>query len=127
MSYEAIIGGWHHVMNPAESGGMRNLIINLSVLGIGIILECIVLYKAGKEILHEAGIDKGGIAPITLGFRHLNRAKPATKLVFMEDFVATARRTSRIYRCLVGSFPWITCSGRHCIHYDWINDVLRSW
>lgn len=89
MSYEAIIGGWHHILHPSESGGMRNLIINLSVLGIGIILECIVLYKAGKEILHEAGIDKGGISPITLGFRNLNRAKPATKLVFMEDFVAT--------------------------------------
>ena len=89
MSYEAIIGGWHHVINPAEAGGFRNLMINLSVLGIGIILECIVLYKAGKEILHEVGIDKGGLAPITLGFRNLKRAKPATKLVFMEDFVAT--------------------------------------
>jgi len=89
MSYEAIIGGWHHILNPSESGGMKNLVINLSVLGIGIILECIVLYKAGKEVLHEAGIDKGGIAPITLGFQNLNRAKPATKLVFMEDFVAT--------------------------------------
>jgi cation diffusion facilitator family transporter len=89
MSYEAIIGGWHHILNPSESGGMRNLIINLSVLGIGIILECIVLYKAGQEVLHEAGIDKGGLAPITQGFQNLNRAKPATKLVFMEDFVAT--------------------------------------
>ena len=87
MSYEAIIEGWHHVLNPVESGW--NLIINLSVLGIAIILEFIVLYKAGKEILHEAGIDKGGIAPITLSFTNLKRAKPATKLVFMEDFVAT--------------------------------------
>lgn len=86
MSYEAVKGGWHHIMNPVESGG---LLINLSVLGIGIILEFIVLYKAGKEVLHEAGVTKGGFAPITLSFRHLNRAKPPTKLVFMEDFVAT--------------------------------------
>lgn len=86
MSYEAVKEGWHHVMNPVESGGF---IINLSVLGIAIILEFTVLYKAGKEILHEGGITKGGLAPITTSFRHLNRAKPATKLVFMEDLVAT--------------------------------------
>ena len=86
MSYEAIKEGWHHVMNPVESGG---LLINLSVLGIGIILEFTVLYKAGKEILHEAGIDHGRLAPITISFRHLDQAKPPTKLVFMEDLVAT--------------------------------------
>src|SRR6185437_1414309 len=51
MSYEAVIGGWHHIMNPVESGGF---LINLSVLGIGIILEFTVLFKAGKEVLHEA-------------------------------------------------------------------------
>lgn len=86
MSYEAIKEGWHHVMNPVESGG---LLINLSVLGIGIILEFTVLYKAGKEILHEAGIAHGRLAPITISFRHLDQAKPPTKLVFMEDLVAT--------------------------------------
>ncbi len=86
MSYEAIIGGWHHVLNPTESGG---LFINLSVLGVGIILEFTVLYKAGKEVLHAAGISGGYLSPITISFRHLNRAKPATKLVFMEDLVAT--------------------------------------
>ena len=86
MSYEAVIGGWHHILNPVESSG---LILNLSVLGIAIALEFFVLYKAGKEILHDAGIQKGGLAPITTSFKHLNRAKPATKLVFMEDLVAT--------------------------------------
>ncbi len=86
MSYEAVKGGWHHIMNPVESGGLA---INLSVLGIAIILEFIVLYKAGKEILHEVGLTEGGLAPITTSFRHLSRAKPATKLVFMEDLVAT--------------------------------------
>ncbi|MHA6261258.1 cation diffusion facilitator family transporter [Sporosarcina sp. CAU 1771] len=86
MSYEAIKEGWHHIMNPVESGGF---LINLSVLGIAITLEFIVLYKAGKEILQEAGVTGGGFAPITTSFKHLNRAKPATKLVFMEDFVAT--------------------------------------
>lgn len=86
MSYEAIKKGWHHIMNPIESGG---LFINLSVLGIAIVLEFAVLYKAGIEILHEVGIDQGGLAPVTKSFLHLNRAKPPTKLVFMEDLVAT--------------------------------------
>lgn len=87
MSYEAIKEGWHHVMNPVESTGY---IINLTVLGIAIILEFAVLYKAGKEVLIEAGIDnKGLLAPITISFSHMKQAKPATKLVFMEDLVAT--------------------------------------
>ncbi|MEK3937553.1 cation diffusion facilitator family transporter [Sporosarcina sp. FSL W7-1349] len=87
MSYEAIIGGWHHIFNPSESG---SLLINLSVLGIAIVLEFTVLFKAGKEVLHEAGIQTRGLAPITTSFRYLNKAKPPTKLVFMEDLVATA-------------------------------------
>ena len=47
MSYEAIKEGWHHILNPAESKGIT---YQPSVLGIGIILEFIVLYKAGKEV-----------------------------------------------------------------------------
>lgn len=86
MSYETVKEGWHHLLNPIESGG---ILINLSVLGIAILLEFIVLYKAGKEILHEVGIANGGLAPITTSFRYLNKAKPPTKLVFMEDLVAT--------------------------------------
>lgn len=87
MSYEAIKEGWNHIMNPVQSTG---LIINLSVLGSAIVLELFVLFKAGKEILHDVGIDdNSGIKPFTLGLRHLNSAKPPTKLVFMEDLVAT--------------------------------------
>src|SRR5690606_9041546 len=87
MSYEAIIGGWHHIFNPSESG---SLLINLSVLGLAIVLEFTVLFKAGKEVLHEAGMQARGLAPITSSFRYLSKAKPPTKLVFMEDLVATA-------------------------------------
>ncbi len=88
LAYETIIEGWHHIQHPTESSG---LYITLGVLAIAIILETFVLYKAGKHVLHEAGIpDTKGLAPLTLGFVHLNKAKPATKLVFMEDTVATA-------------------------------------
>lgn len=88
LAYETIIEGWHHIQHPTESGG---LYITLGVLAIAIILEIFVLYKAGKHVLKEAGVTGAkGFSPLTLGFVHLNKAKPATKLVFMEDTVATA-------------------------------------
>lgn len=86
MSYEAVKGGWHHIMNPIQSSGV---LINLTVLSLAIILEFYVLYKAGKEVLKEVGLDQGGLAPITVSFAHLTKAKPPTRLVFMEDLVAT--------------------------------------
>ena len=88
LSYETIKEGWHHLMHPpAESNGMW---IALSVLAFGIILEALVLFKASKEVLEEAGQPTAGISSIIKAAGHLNRAKPATKLVWMEDLVATA-------------------------------------
>lgn len=87
LSYETIKEGWHHFMHPAtESTGV---LIALGVLSIGIVLEFLVLHKAAKEILHEVGVENKGIAVITSA-KYLNRAKPATKLVWMEDLVATS-------------------------------------
>ncbi len=87
MAYETIVEGWHQMTHPIEAEGF---IISVTVLSIAILLEFFVLYKAGKEVLHEAGVAGKGLAPITTSFAHLNRAKPATKLVFLEDLVATA-------------------------------------
>lgn len=88
LSYETIKEGWHHFIHPAgESSGV---LIALGVLLIGIVLEGTVLAKAAVEVLHEAGQEKAGIASIIKAFPFLNRAKPATKLVFMEDLVATS-------------------------------------
>ena len=87
LSYETIKEGWHHFIHPAtESSGIW---IALSVLAIGIILEGTVLNKAAHEILHEVGKDKTAFA-IFASAKYLNRAKPATKLVWMEDLVATS-------------------------------------
>ncbi|MCM3711563.1 cation diffusion facilitator family transporter [Sporosarcina luteola] len=86
MSYEAVKEGWHHILNPAETKG---LVINLSVLGLATLLEFFVLLKASKEIAHETGNELSGMKAFTFSLTHLNKAKPATKLVFMEDMVAT--------------------------------------
>ncbi|MER1998655.1 MAG: cation diffusion facilitator family transporter [Lysinibacillus sp.] len=88
LSYETVKEGWHHFKHPAtESTGMW---IALSVLTLGIVLETFVLHKAAKEILREVGIPKAGLMAIPKSVPYLNRAKPATKLVWMEDLVATS-------------------------------------
>jgi divalent metal cation (Fe/Co/Zn/Cd) transporter len=90
LSYETVIEGWHHIQHPAKSGG---LLITLGVLAIAIILETFVLYKASKEVLHEAGVAKAkGLAPLALAFTHLNRAKPATKISLYGRFSGDRRR-----------------------------------
>ena len=87
LSYETIKEGWHHFMHPAtESSGIW---IALAVLAVGFVLELFVLHKAAKEVLHEVGVEPKGI-PIIQSIPYLNRAKPATKLVWMEDLVATS-------------------------------------
>lgn len=101
MSYEAVKEGWHHIKNPIQSGG---ILINLTVLAIAILLEFFVLYKAGKEVLHEAGVKGNRLAPVTLSFKHLDAAKPPTKLVFMEDLVATAGGVLAFIAVLIAHF-----------------------
>lgn len=89
LSYETVKEGWHHLLHPVETDPSK-VWINLLVLGIAIALEMFVLYKAGKEVLHDAGLKGSGLQPLTTAFANLDRAKPATKLVFMEDLVATS-------------------------------------
>ncbi|MEK4130965.1 cation diffusion facilitator family transporter [Solibacillus sp. FSL W8-0474] len=87
LSYETIKEGWHHFRHPAtESSGVA---IALGVLTIGFVLELFVLNKAAKEVLHEVSVERKGIA-IIQSAKYLKRAKPATKLVWMEDLVATS-------------------------------------
>ncbi|MGE7623078.1 cation diffusion facilitator family transporter [Viridibacillus sp. NPDC096237] len=86
LSYETIKEGWHQITHPTTSNGMW---ISLSVLAIGIVLEGIVLMKAAKEILHDSNETATIFSALPKAFANLKRAKPATKLVFMEDLVAT--------------------------------------
>lgn len=87
LSYETVKEGFHHIFHPTTSEG---ILISISVLTISTILESFVLFKAMKEILHETGTDAKGLSVITKSFSQLKYAKPATKLVFMEDSVATS-------------------------------------
>ena len=101
MSYETIKEGYHHVLHPTESTGIT---INLTVLGLAVILETYVLYKAMKEVLHETQTEAKGFAILTKSIGVLKRAKPATKLVFMEDLVATLGGVIAIIGILLSYF-----------------------
>ncbi len=101
MSYETIKEGIEHIIHPIESSG---IVINLSVLGVGAALESYVLFKAMKEILHDTHTEAKGFAILIKSFAKLSSAKPATKLVFMEDFVATLGGVIAIIGILISYF-----------------------
>lgn len=87
MSYENVVQGIEHIRNPVPTKGIG---ISITVLGIGFLLEFYVLCKAALEIVHESNSKEKGLKIITQIFTNLKKAKPATKLVFMEDLVATS-------------------------------------
>lgn len=86
MAYETIVEGIHHIIKPTNPSGF---IVSLVILGISVLLESFVLYKAMKEISHELGINSSGFGVVTQAISNLGKAKPATRLVFLEDAVAT--------------------------------------
>ncbi|MGG0718052.1 cation diffusion facilitator family transporter [Robertmurraya massiliosenegalensis] len=101
MSYETIKEGYHHILHPTESKG---ILINILVLGVAVLLELYVLFKAMKEVLHETNVEAKGTAILSKSFGNLKRAKPSTKLVFMEDFVATLGGVIAIIGILLAYF-----------------------
>jgi len=111
MSYETIKEGYHHILHPSESDG-KSIIINLSVLFFAVILEAYVMFKAMKEVLHEVSVEAKGFSIITKSFANLSRSKPATKLVFMEDLVATSGGVIAIISILLSYFAgWHAAEG----------------
>jgi cation diffusion facilitator family transporter len=104
MAYETIKEGYHHILHPEESHGF---LINVAVLGFALILELYVLYKAMKEVVHEVGIKATGINVFFQSFANLGRAKPATKLVFLEDSVATSGGLLAIIAVVISHFTGI--------------------
>lgn len=101
LAYETILEGWHHIQHPTESTGMW---ITITVLALGVILEGVVLMKASKEIVMEVGASSNYFNTIPMALKNLKSAKPATKLVFMEDSVATLGGVIAIISVLISHF-----------------------
>lgn len=88
LSIQTILHGFHQIIHPVPGEGF---LINMGVLLFAVLMESYVLYQACQHILHEANIPlKGFVQNFINGFRHLKQASPATRLVFMEDLVATS-------------------------------------
>lgn len=101
MSYENVVQGIEHIKNPVPASGIA---ISIIVLGLGVILESYVLIKATIEVLKESGSHARGLAVFKDIFTNLKKAKPATKLVFMEDLVATSGGIIAIIGILVSYY-----------------------
>ncbi|WP_404450777.1 cation diffusion facilitator family transporter [Virgibacillus necropolis] len=111
LAYETIVKGIHHIMEPPESGSWFWL--NISVLGVAAILESVVLVKAMKEITEDlSGDDIKGFSIVTESFKNVGKAKPATKLVFLEDLVATLGALIAMVAIIIGRYtPFIQAEG----------------
>lgn len=104
LSYETVKEGFHHIIHPSGSSDVKGILVAIGVLLIGTIMEGFVLHKAAKEVLHEVGVEKAGILSIFKSIAYLNRAKPATKLVWMEDSVATCGNLLAIIAIIISYF-----------------------
>ncbi|SOC12484.1 cation diffusion facilitator family transporter [Ureibacillus xyleni] len=110
LSYETVKEGWHHFIHPVEES--EGVLIALGVLLIGIVLEGTVLHKAAQEVLHEVGVENKGFLALPKSVAYLNRAKPATKLVWMEDLVATAGNVLAFLAIIIAYFTgWSALEG----------------
>lgn len=85
MAYETIKTGWTLTIAPKDSS---NFLLSIIVLVFAFFIDGFILFKTMREIAKEAEIDNQGNLLLD-AFKYAKRAKPATKLVFYEDLVAT--------------------------------------
>ncbi|ASK60733.1 hypothetical protein CFK37_00170 [Virgibacillus phasianinus] len=111
LAFETIKEGIHHITAPPESGSWFWL--NIAVLGVAAILESVVWFKAMKEITGDMGDETiTGFKIVTESFKNLGDAKPATKLVFLEDMVAASGAVIAILAIVIGTYtPFHSAEG----------------
>ncbi|MCM3654256.1 cation diffusion facilitator family transporter [Metabacillus litoralis] len=87
MAYETIKEGWHLLQHP--TGATGGFWLSVIVLIINLVIDGAILFKAMKEILHEARVENvTGLGIVGGAFKNVGRAAPPTRLVFYEDIVA---------------------------------------
>ncbi|EHQ88515.1 cation diffusion facilitator family transporter [Desulfosporosinus youngiae] len=87
MAYETILEGIQLIRHPVSIG---NLWLIFFSLGASMAIDGYVLLKAMREIVKETRAEGKGLNLIWIALRNVNRASPATRLVFYEDLVATS-------------------------------------
>lgn len=111
LAYETIVEGIHHISDATHSEDWFWL--NIGVLGTAAMLEAAVLYKAMKEITEHLPKDQvSGFKIIPASYKHVKEAKPATKLVFLEDNVAVGGALLALLAIVVSTYtPFHSATG----------------
>ncbi|KEO84162.1 cation diffusion facilitator family transporter [Tumebacillus flagellatus] len=87
MAYETIREGLHLWAHPAE---IASILWDVLALGVGILVDGLILVKAMGEIVKETRAEARGFGVVFTAFRNVGQAAPPTRLVFYEDLVATS-------------------------------------
>lgn len=111
LAYETIVEGIHHISNATHSEDWFWL--NIGVLGASALLEAAVLYKAMKEITeHLPKEQTQGLKIIPQSYKHVKEAKPASKLVFLEDNVAVGGALLAMVAIVIATYtPFHSATG----------------
>ena len=111
LAYETIIEGIHHISNAVHSEDWFWL--NVGVLGASALLEAFVLNKAMKEITeHLPEESTRGLKYIPQSYKNVKGAKPATKLVFLEDNVAVGGALLAMVAIIISTYtPFHSATG----------------
>lgn len=111
MAFHNIEEGFHFTLHPENTSGP--IVLSLIVLTVANLLEGSVWFKAGGYILKEADVKvKNPLLVIPTAFKYLKNANAATKMVFLEDAVATTGGILAQLAILIGTFtPLKSSSG----------------
>lgn len=111
LAYETIVEGIHHIQTAVHSEDWFWL--NMGVLGLAIVLEAFVLYKAMKEVTVSLPKEQiKGLKIIPASYKNINKANPATKLVFLEDNVAVGGAILAALAIVIATYtPWHSATG----------------
>jgi len=104
MAYETILEGIHLIQHPASIGNLGLVIFSL---GASMAIDGFVLSKAMREIARETRSEAKGFSMIPVALKNVNRASPATRLVFYEDLVATFGAILALFAILISRFTQI--------------------
>lgn len=101
MAYETILEGIHLIQHPVP---LRKLSLTIFSLTASIAIDGYVLSKAMREILIETRTTGTNLGIFLKAFKNVQRASPATRLVFYEDLVATFGAVLAVIAILISNF-----------------------
>lgn len=104
MAYETVLEGIHLIQHPVSIDNLGLIIFSLVT---SMAIDGFVLFKAMREIARETRSEGKGSFLISIALKNVNRASPATRLVFYEDLVATFGAILALFAILITRFTSI--------------------